>query len=639
MVTGRSWQGCEGRTDQAAEEQESSQGAQREAGSEEAQGIVTSTETTAVTGEEAGGEGLGVNPGSGDWRATSVARECDGGEEATWNEVGRVASGDGMVQGNGQAAGLGHVSREEAGRGSGFDAADAVCPFEQLGWWLADRERRPESSMAMDPGTWFVLCAGHECAFWPSQKFVGRWPGMAFKTGAQGTGYYVDVGPAKYVERGGRRGIPLCLDRLVGRGGAGDEACLESERTSRCRRRRRRRQKRISGAPTARVAVLRLGDGTGCGGENSPGGSDESASNGDGERDVGECGGSESSVESGGSARDSGDNEDEAEGGSVSSVEEESSIDSDDCAGWAEAVGEEERQETAGGRRQWWLFDTVNPNAWGAGEMGGGGLQYLQRTGADVVGIQEMRVVGHDRCNAAMQAAKKAKWKMKVVQAHVTEKGYASAGVAVACRSHVGMCHPRVQGWEYDGTRIHHSHIGAVCRGGIHCFSIYLYNSEGLTDRNRALLLDIARLLRGIRGPWVVMGDWNLAPEVLQAAGWVEEVCGKIICPSVPTCKKSVIDYFVIDRRLLQAVKYVKRMEGFGITPHYPVRMAIMALPRRMTVRRLVAPQKVPAVLPQGCLTEKECEESEAREWAAAREGRAGGGRSGWSVGLARWKS
>ena len=95
-----------------------------------------------------------------------------------------------------------------------------------------------------------------------------------------------------------------------------------------------------------------------------------------------------------------------------------------------------------------------------------------------------------------------------------------------------------------------------------------------------------------------------MPPDVVQASGWLEEVCGKAVSPSVPTCKNSIIDYFVVDRRLMDSVVYVKHLEGFGIAPHYPVRLAISAVPRRLMVRRMLAPLEMNAVLPQGCLPE-----------------------------------
>ena len=293
-------------------------------------------------------------------------------------------------------------------------------------------------------------------------------------------------------------------------------------------------------------------------------------------------------------------------------------------------VMEEEEQEDAGSKRGWWLFDTVNANAWGSEETQGrgkGALDYLRRTNADVVGIQETRVTTKEKCATGMGAAKKAKWKTKLVEADVTCKGYSSAGVAVACRSHFGMTDPHVDGIEYDRARIAHGHIGAVCRGGIHCFSVYLHTCEGMTGRKRALLLELSRLVKAVRGPWVVMGDWNLTPDALEAVGWAEEVEGKIVCPLVPTCKGSVIDFIVIDRRLMHAVLYVKRLDNFGLVPHSPVRMALMAEPRKMMVRMLVAPQCVPARLPAGCLTK---EQFEAGKEGFEREGGVGPWMNSW---------
>ena len=252
-----------------------------------------------------------------------------------------------------------------------------------------------------------------------------------------------------------------------------------------------------------------------------------------------------------------------------------------------------------------------------------------------MVGIQETRIITRDRCNAGMQAARKSRWRVQLTEACTTERGYASARVAIACKLHFGMVAPQVEGWQYDRTRIAHVHIGAVCRGGVHCFSVYLATCEGISARNRALLVDLAWLIKSVRGPWVVMGDWNLQPETLEASGWVDEVEGKIICTRLPTCKRSVIDFFVVDRRLMHAVMYVKRMEGFGITPHYPVRMAMRMRPRKLVVRSLAAPQRVPASLPQGCLTKEQ--EELAREVAGVTGREEGHGQLQWEERVARW--
>ena len=65
---------------------------------------------------------------------------------------------------------------------------------------------------------------------------------------------------------------------------------------------------------------------------------------------------------------------------------------------------------------------------------------------------------------------------------------------------------------------------------------------------------------------------------------------------------------FVIDKRLLPAVLYIKRLDGFGTAPHFPVRLAVRAEPRQLRVRSLVAPSGVKAVLPMGCLNQGHAE-------------------------------
>ena len=227
----------------------------------------------------------------------------------------------------------------------------------------------------------------------------------------------------------------------------------------------------------------------------------------DEEKDVAIGGGEVSEVDSDDSVPSLVDSEEVTAGDMASSTGDDSSLEDDGWEDWAQVIGEEDRQETSGGRRQWWLFDSVNPNAWGTLEGRGGGINFLRRTAADVVGMQETRIISQDRCNAGMQAARRAKWRVKLTAARVTEKGYASAGVAVACRAQFGISHPQVHGWSYDETRIHHAHVGAVCRGGMHCISVYMHTNEGLSERNRGLLLELARILRGIRGPWIIMGD------------------------------------------------------------------------------------------------------------------------------------
>ena len=55
---------------------------------------------------------------------------------------------------------------------------------------------------------------------------------------------------------------------------------------------------------------------------------------------------------------------------------------------------------------------------------------------------------------------------------------------------------------------------------------------EGLTPRNLNLLQAVAEMTRRLRGPWLLGGDFNLAPEILRQSGWLDLSTGGIIQPT-----------------------------------------------------------------------------------------------------------
>ena len=67
-----------------------------------------------------------------------------------------------------------------------------------------------------------------------------------------------------------------------------------------------------------------------------------------------------------------------------------------------------------------------------------------------------------------------------------------------------------------------------------------------------------------------------------------------------PTCHQSTYDYFVVSDSLAHAVVGVQRVEDAGLSPHYPTRLLLRGDARRLVVRRLARPSKVPGVIPSG---------------------------------------
>ena len=169
-------------------------------------------------------------------------------------------------------------------------------------------------------------------------------------------------------------------------------------------------------------------------------------------------------------------------------------------------------------------FDTVNPNAWGAG------ADYMKRTSADVILPQEVKLPEGEPCQAAEQAARNAKWKLAIEPCLVTAKGGRSVGVAVVVRNYIGMSTPKaVEASQCLHARGHFAmkRVAAMVKGGIHCGSAYLFSGVGVAAKCNLDLLDtMAFTLSGLVGPWIVGGDWNCTPEELRATGWLKKVGG-----------------------------------------------------------------------------------------------------------------
>ena len=471
----------------------------------------------------------------------------------------------------------------------------------------------------------------------PCRKFDGPRQGMVFKSGEHGIGYYRDIASTEVETRTKAKGTRLYLDELIHAGDANMANCevidsgmvVEEGKRARGRRRFRKRpsRRKFHGMDQALAGA----DGS----EESVGGGSHSVEGAKGDPQVAESsdasdtgsddswGGIHMPAESDGSTtstmtdsehwgseNSSSGEELSSRGGSGGSVDDGGSEDSELC--------DDEHQESAGKDRSCWLVDTINANAWGRSSEGGtGAIDFLKRSVADIVGIQETRLASAHRCGDGIAQARRAKWKVRMGKAGTTQHGYPTAGVAVAYRSHFGAAGGGGHdGVAHDTSRIVSTHVGAVCRGGIHIFSVYLFTKEGMTERNRGLLAQLARMVTAVRGPWIIMGDWNLPPAALEETAWTEEIQGKIMCTSIPTCNQAVLDYFVVDKRLMPSILYIKRLEGFGTSPHYPVRLAIRAEPRQLMVRALVAPTGVRAILPLGCLGKEHAEgKVEGTDW------------------------
>ena len=264
-----------------------------------------------------------------------------------------------------------------------------------------------------------------------------------------------------------------------------------------------------------------------------------------------------------------------------------------------EAIGKGDRRHEEAGL---WAIDTVNHNC------AAGVLQHLQSSAADLCLAQEVRTPSAESCKAQERNAKRAKWGLCITQAIVTEEGGVSAGVGIAARSHFGMFEnrraPLLAKASSEG-RLGSVHVGVIGKGGLHLLSIYCWCSEGLTQRNLDVLQDAAQIINSLRGPWCLAGDFNFEPQALADCGWLQLVKGHVVAPSIPTCGKRVYDYFVVSVGLKHSVVGIAVIDDAGFYPHMPVRLYLKGRPRTERARVLVAPRKLPASIPQGCVFER----------------------------------
>ena len=128
--------------------------------------------------------------------------------------------------------------------------------------------------------------------------------------------------------------------------------------------------------------------------------------------------------------------------------------------------------------------------------------------------------------------AKKGGWKLSGAPGRPGEKGTGIVGAQIATPSHVGAGLAKF-GKEDLSPEESPGRLGAiwvegVVRGGILMISVYLWEGEGLTDRNRSILYAAGDAIKRHGGPWLIGGDFNTIPgDVAESMGdWLKKVGG-----------------------------------------------------------------------------------------------------------------
>ena len=240
-----------------------------------------------------------------------------------------------------------------------------------------------------------------------------------------------------------------------------------------------------------------------------------------------------------------------------------------------------------------WAIDTFNPNAWASAK------DVMLHSPADILALQEVRVHDEEQCRRLEQAARPCGWTASIAPASRTAAGSSSAGVAILARRGIGMADHGAESLPCTHRdRLSVNWIGGVRRGGMHVISIYLWTSEGLSERNSSLLHHLSLLIGSLRGPWIVAGDWNVEPTVLQQAGWPAKLRGQLFAPTLPTCGLRCYDFFLVDVAIAHMVVGVQAISDAGGRPHRVSRLLLDGALQRGQVRQMVKPRAIIADLP-----------------------------------------
>ena len=145
-------------------------------------------------------------------------------------------------------------------------------------------------------------------------------------------------------------------------------------------------------------------------------------------------------------------------------------------------------------------------------------------SGADCLLMQKTkRWLDASSPNTLAQQSRRLGWSTQATSAKLTAADKASGGCVVSARRGIGIYQHNIVN-EAVEHRLCFAWIGGIIRGGMHCGSIWLKDSEGLSQTNQSILVEAAASIGRLRGPWVLGGDWNMTPQVLASSDWLAVV-------------------------------------------------------------------------------------------------------------------
>ena len=195
-------------------------------------------------------------------------------------------------------------------------------------------------------------------------------------------------------------------------------------------------------------------------------------------------------------------------------------------------------------------------------------------------------------------------WKSILTPAEAGEGAGSRGGTGVLVRKDLELW--EAPGGEVGSPRVTAARIAAGGFGdGFIVYSIYLYCSEGMSDRNKEILVLILRHAARHKLPWLIGGDWNMLPEDVESSEWAEGLGGSVVAAAIQsddddepgyaaTCGDRCLDFFYASEELAPVVKDCFLSDDLTFKPHTPTNVHFEADPKRFMVYKMVKPKAIP---------------------------------------------
>jgi hypothetical protein len=128
--------------------------------------------------------------------------------------------------------------------------------------------------------------------------------------------------------------------------------------------------------------------------------------------------------------------------------------------------------------------------------------------------------------------------------------------------------------------------------------TLYLKDGEGMSPTNLARLGQVHGLLKSIKVPWIILGDFNMGPAILDQGGFLDLIGGSVITAEngASTCttgKGSLLDYAVARKDIADSIQVSQDLEA-PWSPHVGLKVSIQVGAWKDKIWKLAHPKHLP---------------------------------------------